>query len=168
MALFISMVLCGYVLYTTYVKWQFQPDIGFTKKIKTVQSIPFPTLTICPQTKAQKSLFSFEHCYRRRFEKTEQHGSSFIESAYFESLLHACDPQLLKFLNLNESVLGENFEIVPILQKLLYTVDDTMMFCKWRDNLVNCSKFFNEIITDQGICFSFNMLDYKNLFHDGV
>lgn len=167
-ALAISIILCGCVLYTTYVKWQFHPDIGFTKNIKPVQSIPFPTLTICPQTKAKKSLVSFEHCYRRRFEKIEQHGDSYSESVYFETLLHACDPQLMKYLMLNRSVHSSDYEMVPELRDMLYTIDDSMMFCKWRDNLVNCSRFFKEIFTDQGICFSFNMLDYKDLFRDGV
>lgn len=149
------------------MKWQFRPDIGFTKKLTPVQTIPFPTLTICPQTKAKKSLVSFEHCFRRRFEKTEVHGKSYDESIFFESLLHVCDPQLLKHFTFDDVILNGSSEIVEELKKTLYSLDDSMMFCKWRDSLVRCSKFFNEILTDQGICFSFNMLDYKEMFRGG-
>lgn len=160
-----SVSMCGYLLHTSYAKWQFNPDIGFLKKIKPVQEVPFPALTICPQTKAQKTLTSFESNYRRYFEDGEVHGDSYIESKYFEYLLHVCDPQLLNNFNLNVSLLTNGSELVPHLRNILTDLDYSLMFCKWRDNYVDCSDIFNEIITDQGICFSFNMLHHQELFN---
>lgn len=166
LALTTSFVLCGYVLSLTFIKWQYSPTLGFYKKLAAVQSIPFPTLTVCPLTKVRKSLTRFEHSFRQRYEKVERHGESYNESLYFEALLHACDPQLLKYLDMNESVLESDMDLVVMLQKILYSHDDSMMLCKWRDNMTKCSELFNKILTDQGICFSFNMLDHQQLFNN--
>jgi acid-sensing ion channel, other len=133
-----------------------------------VQSIPFPSITICPQTKAKKSLTSFEYSYRQRFEEQIVHGDSLMESIYFETLLHVCDPQLAKYHIMNYSVLNDNYKLVPELEKMLYSVDDTILLCKWRESLVDCSEFYNEVITDQGKCFSFNMMNHQELFQNGT
>lgn len=167
-ALIISFLLCSYVLYTTFVKWQYEPEIGSMRKPRPVQTIPFPTVTICPQTKTKKSFTSFENSYRRRFEDEEIHGSSYMESIYFETLLHVCDPQLVKYHTMNYSVLSEDYNLVPELQNMLYTVDDAIMLCKWRESLEDCSQLFNDVFTDQGVCFSFNMLDHNELFNDDM
>lgn len=95
------------------------------------------------------------------------HGFSYMESVYFETLLHVCDPQLvLPFIN--NSVLRDDYELVNELRRMLYTIDDTFFLCKWRERLVDGCRLFNEIITDQGVCFSFNMLDHSELFQEGM
>lgn len=131
-----------------------------------MQSIPFPTITICPQTKSKKSFASFEHYYRRYFENTESHGKSYTESIFFETLLHVCDPQLVTHLHFNLSIIDNSDKLVPQLKRMLYTLDDSFMMCKWRHENVDCGELFNQIITDQGICFAFNMLDHQELFQE--
>lgn len=161
--------MCSVLLHTTYSKWQYKPDIGFTKNLRPVQEIPFPALTICPMTKAKKTLTNFEFNYRQFFENDEVLGESFIESKYFEYLLHVCDPQLMKSFNFTKSIIHDNGdEFLIHLEELLYSLDESMFLCKWRDKYEGCDKIFNEVITDQGVCFTFNTLDHNALFRDGM
>lgn len=38
-----------------WIKWQTSPvTMDFTEKEETIAAIPFPTVTICPETKANK------------------------------------------------------------------------------------------------------------------
>lgn len=49
-----------------YSKWQMSPVIvSFAEKYTRVSEIPFPAVTICPETKARSSLLNFTHLYNR-------------------------------------------------------------------------------------------------------
>lgn len=54
-------------------------------------------------------------------------------------------------------------EFVKILRKLSVP-SDFILFCKFRGKLDDCTKLFKETITDDGICFTFNMLESKDMF----
>ena len=57
---------------------------------------------------------------------------------------------------------GENY--VEILRKISVP-SDFLLFCKFKGKLeVDCLKFFKETITDDGICYTFNMLKPNELF----
>lgn len=48
----------------TYVKWQHSPVIvSFAKSPTPIGNIPFPAITICPETKAKQTLFNFTQFY---------------------------------------------------------------------------------------------------------
>ena len=47
-------------------KWQKSPVIvSFAEKYTRVSEIPFPAVTICPETKARSSLLNFTHLYNQ-------------------------------------------------------------------------------------------------------
>lgn len=167
-ALIASIGMCGYLLHTSYAKWQYKPDIGLTRKTRPVQEIPYPTVTICPITKVSRTLTNFELTYRRYFEDDEVHGESYVNSEYFEYLLHVCDPQLLNNFKFNYSLLPEEDTLMAQLEEILYTLDDSMMFCKWRESYVDCDEIFTAVLTDQGNCFSFNNLLPEEIFNEDM
>lgn len=53
----VALGLCGLVIENNYSKWQMSPVK--TNKIKNSisETIPFPTITICPEIKTMKSRF---------------------------------------------------------------------------------------------------------------
>lgn len=65
-----------------YNKWQKSPVIvSFAEKYTRVSEIPFPAVTICPETKARSSILNFTELYSRwvndgleRLEKDENEG----------------------------------------------------------------------------------------------
>lgn len=66
-----------------YTKWQKSPVIvSFAEKYTRVSEIPFPAVTICPETKARSSMLHFTDLYNRwvrdgleTLEKEDEKGS---------------------------------------------------------------------------------------------
>lgn len=60
--------LIGSILVTkeVYNKWQKSPVIvSFAEKYTRVSEIPFPSVTICPETKARTSMLNFSDLHDR-------------------------------------------------------------------------------------------------------
>lgn len=79
----------GSILVTkeVYNKWQKSPVIvSFAEKYTRVSEIPFPAVTICPETKARTSILNFTDLHNRWItngleilEKEEKEGLVFCE-----------------------------------------------------------------------------------------
>lgn len=60
----ISLVLCGFLIHNVWIKWDQSPVIvSFAEKTTPVYAIPFPAITICPETKTYVRLFNFTEMY---------------------------------------------------------------------------------------------------------
>ena len=66
-----------------------------------------------------------------------------------------CDSHLFDSMRL-KSPPTPGSEFAEILREL--APDDSMLFCKFKGQFSNCESFFNESITDEGICSTFNLL----------
>lgn len=40
----------------------------------------------------------------------------------------------------------------------------TLSKCKWRNKLIECSQYFRNILTEGGICFAFNALNFEDIY----
>jgi amiloride-sensitive sodium channel len=49
----LSILGCIYYATQVYDKWYVTPDIGLKVEYKSSRNVPFPALTICPQTKVR-------------------------------------------------------------------------------------------------------------------
>ena len=150
-----------------YNKWNLSPDIStFTEKKASVWTIPFPAVTICPETKVKKSNLDFTKCHKTI--KNTPPGESFNltddELIKMEAMAQVCDPHLLYGHNISSGL--ELDDIVPTLQQITPELNQTMLFCLWRNNLKDCDKLFTEIITDEGSCQTFNMLDSTEIYRE--
>lgn len=59
-----SIYLCSRLIYNVYTKWDQSPVIvSFAEKSTPVWQIPFPAVTMCPETKAQSELFNYTATY---------------------------------------------------------------------------------------------------------
>lgn len=82
-----------------------------------------------------------------------------------ESVVQICDAHLT-----NHFVIGDNVtdkSITKTLTRLAPTINETMMMCKFQNTLQYCNKYFDELMTDEGRCFTFNMINSEELFRDG-
>lgn len=57
---------------------------------------------------------------------------------------------------------GEEFE--KILREIAVPKNEMILFCRFRNEILPCSDLFIESITDDGICYTFNMMDYEDLY----
>jgi acid-sensing ion channel, other len=161
--LILSFGFSGYFLVNTFLKWYINPDIGMRKEIFNIRELPFPAITICPQTKTKIEHLSFRETYKTYWENFKLKASD-ADAAKFESLLHVCEPELSYNIQLNDSKALKGHEIVRILKEISYSTNDSMMFCKFRSELRDCTSLFKEVITSLGVCYSMNMLNYNDIF----
>lgn len=51
-----------------------------------------------------------------------------------------------------------------ILKNVSIPQKEIILFCKFHNSLIDCSELFEEVITDDGICYTMNMLKAKEMF----
>ncbi|XP_072397815.1 pickpocket protein 28-like [Diabrotica undecimpunctata] len=157
----IALSSCVYAILEVYYKWIRSPVIvTFATQETPIYTIPFPAVTICPESKTNQSLYNHTNIVRKILEKKsltedEQNTLNYI------SLICNGGPHLNvakgKFIDEN---------IYEVLAKVQFT--SPLSFCKYMGKLVACDEIFEPIITDDGICYSFNVLDKSDLFRDIV
>lgn len=149
---------CSYQIYETFKKWQESPVIvSIDEKSTPIWSIPFPAVTICPEILFKKSLFNFSTVkyYDLDNELTEQ-------QIMFQNALFPICPYSYPIINDIE------INFIQELKKIAVPMDEVFAYngCSWRGVLKKCSKLFTEVITDEGICYTFNMLNHNDLLTD--
>lgn len=70
-----------------------------------------------------------------------------------------CDPHLFTKPISSNATSGKEFE--KILRKV--SIDNFVLFCKFRNEIIDCSEHFNEIVTSEGICKTFNFRSVDGL-----
>lgn len=62
-------MVCGSLIKDVYTKWDQSPVIiSFAEKPMPVWEIPFPAVTICPETKAKTDYINFTAAYHMMLE----------------------------------------------------------------------------------------------------
>jgi amiloride-sensitive sodium channel len=83
-----------------------------------------------------------------------------------EAVAQICDAHLFDNLAIKSGL--QAHEIVPLLRSITVSLNETTLFCKWRNSINSCSEFFTEILTEEGFCYTFNVLDSSELYRDNV
>lgn len=147
-------------------KWQTSPVIvSFAEKSTPVWQIPFPAVTICPETKAMKKHLDFTKAYRRMYYEVGE-NLTIDELQSLEAIAQICDPHLMMKFPLESGL--ETEEILPLLRRITVSLNETTLFCKWRNQISDCGSFFTETITEEGFCYTFNVLDSSELFKEDI
>ena len=115
------MAVCTYQIYSLYSKWQANPVIvTFDTNPTPIWKIPFPAVTICPQSKSNHTEFILSQLLN----KTRQDYSSFERRSLY-ALAHLCrrDHSLFKSLRnrmINQDVIGDLLEFSLDSMKLIH------------------------------------------------
>lgn len=59
-------------------------------------------------------------------------------------------------------------EYVGLLVGMAPRVKDVFEECYFMDRFFDCDYFFHETITEDGICFTFNVFDSRKMFHEDL
>ncbi|CAD6996199.1 unnamed protein product [Ceratitis capitata] len=167
-----SIYCCSNLIHCVYVKWNETPVIvSFSEKSTPVWSIPFPAITICSETKrVPREGFSYgkflqdlqEHVETRRHFQAK--NLSRVELEELRTLLHICNPQLIKQGTPNLS--SDLIDYFSVLERIQPEFNRYFYFCKWFSHFGECDELFTRTYTNEGICFTFNGLNATDLYRE--
>ncbi|XP_063916929.1 pickpocket protein 28-like isoform X2 [Zophobas morio] len=155
----ISLGVCVLSIYMVYRKWDDSPVIvSFANTGTPIYKIPFPAITICPETKSARNKFNFTDLLLKKINDKNLTDS---ESVQFDYMSLICDEYL------NESstfTVSEQFYDFVDEVKPMFNVSN----CIYRGKKLTCDKIFKPIFTEEGVCYTFNMLDRSEIFKENV
>ena len=163
-ALLVSFTGCTILIWNVYEKRQSSPVIvSFNEKSTPVWQIPFPAVTICPETKALKNNIDFTKWFHLvNDSKLTQKDAESETFKTMEAMTHVCDASLFKNMNFSSGIPSE--DITETLYNIAPDLRETLDICRWKNKLVDCEKLFIESITDEGTCYTFNSLVLSQIY----
>lgn len=166
------MSIIGFLFYVNgvYSKWMLAPDIGITANLKPIREIPFPAVTICAPMNIKNEQANFNKVYK----EININGSlnekemDIDKQKMISAIVQSCDPNLS--ISFTEKIKqSASHDLVDHLLKGSFNVNEAFHQCYLNSNLKkNCNDIFNRIITDDGICYSYNMQGYNTLFNKNL
>ncbi|XP_056634912.1 pickpocket protein 28-like [Diorhabda sublineata] len=162
----VSLYICTKLVLSAYGKWQNTPVIVSFATIDTPNwQVPFPAVTICPEIKSIPSKFNYSYYLGK---KIKGESLTELEELKFGYVTLACrqDNNISFKSTLADRAAKE--DIHTFLDSVQPDFFKTISKCKYMGYVENCSEIFTPIITDEGICYSFNILDRDQLFKDTV
>ncbi|CAH1127819.1 unnamed protein product [Ceutorhynchus assimilis] len=171
----VCLSFCGYFITMVYQKWENSPVIvSFATRETPIHEIPFPAVTICPEIKAIKEMYDHSKMVVK-LKKKERLTKDEYESTSFMNLL--CDVNLTEhlfryendseFSYFNNYLYSDNkfydfmFDVAP-------NIFGNFMACKWMNKFQDCDDMFSLILTDEGLCATFNMIDKSEIYSSDV
>ncbi|KAF2889903.1 hypothetical protein ILUMI_16270, partial [Ignelater luminosus] len=161
-----SLYFCVSSIIEAYRKWEYSPVVvSFSTSETPVWKIPFPAVTICPQVKAQRKLVNFTRLILKKRNKQFLDKEENKQLEYM-SMICKTEWDLIGETNFTEIIDGN--DIIDFFIKIQPSFFDTVDRCYWLGK--NCSEdidyIFTPLITKEGICYSFNLLDRNEIFTD--
>lgn len=143
-----------------YDKRQEKPVmISLSKLLTPTFDIPFPAVTICPEIKAKCDKINMTEITRRADSKY-----TYQEVERVSALSHVCDNNVYdKNIQKITAMTNENLDVIKLLEEMSFEQDDLFEKCRYNSwKFDSCEKFFVKTLTDAGICYTFNMLNFKD------
>lgn len=79
-----------------------------------------------------------------------------------EALIQICDSFTFTEFNLGETI--SDASIVETLFNMSIKIEDSMHYCEWRSDDIDCRNLFRPILTEDGFCFTFNSLNSRDIY----
>ncbi|KAL1401557.1 hypothetical protein pipiens_006516 [Culex pipiens pipiens] len=165
----LSLTGCSWLIRDAYRRWDQNPVIiSFDEKTKPIWSFPYPAVTICPETKFQMAIMN----YTEEFLKFERDPDGYVPDEKrresFFSALHICNQhQLSKTISqlrrYNHTVERNCLETLRWMSLSISSMFETFTI---QNSQVYYWEYFKEILTEDGICYTFNFA--WDLFRPGV
>ncbi|XP_055528659.1 pickpocket protein 28-like [Wyeomyia smithii] len=162
---FLSLYGCGRLIQNIYHKWDQTPVIvSFNEKSTPIWQIPFPAVTICPETKALAKYLNITTSYYMLTNTTEEDMDELIFNR-LRAVAQVCDAHIFQDKPLNQTF---DRDCVDWLRNVSVSASDMLMMCSWRNNVSACDNFFTETLTEEGVCYTFNSLGADDLLRQEV
>ncbi|XP_061393668.1 pickpocket protein 28-like [Musca vetustissima] len=178
--IFLSLFYCVTSVMQTFGKWKDRPVIvSFSESSVDISKIPFPAVTICPETKRPLNKGpSFNALYSQLKSIDAFSGNSNITSKElrdFLTLAQVCDLDYLNDGKADGSVEIDltNLQYPPLdyMAILSEMAPDLSMNNEghfWSSNPMNITHLYTKIYTEEGVCYTFNGLNATDLYREST
>lgn len=156
----LSLVSFSYCGYKITLEMFF--DVVLLTNIKQVSThkIPFPAVTIC------SPLFSTDSAVN--ISKIIEENSKISDCKSYAANAQKCPLKIINVVAQQCNGLYDLESITKSIENSSMDVKKLIRKCSWRENEVECQKIFNPIVTQNGICYSFNMMGFGSIFNRGI
>lgn len=87
------------------------------------------------------------------------------QKSNLEAIYQVCKTDSFNYRNLLPEIEGS---FTDVLKRIAIPFNETFLRCKWRGMKKNCEDLFTELITDEGVCYTFNMMKYQDFYNDKI
>lgn len=81
-----------------------------------------------------------------------------------EAMMHICRFYFGDNMHFENEFANES--IYDIISTMALTMNDTLFNCVWKSKVESCSQFFSPVLTEDGLCFTFNALNSRDIYTD--
>lgn len=161
-AFLLSFGACTFLIAKIYIKWRNDPVVVILdERSSPTWLIPFPAITICPESKAAKDFLDISEVFNRT---RHNYSISNEEEIILESLYQVCDFFDGGMWKLDPRV-GNNTPVDYIEELRKVSIGyDKVSTVEWKGNRSSFKSLFHETVTDEGICHTFNMMDHQDMY----
>ncbi|KAG5671927.1 hypothetical protein PVAND_002095 [Polypedilum vanderplanki] len=162
-----SIILLIYSSFWLIWKYNYEPDFGVKIIQRPMREIPFPAFTICSPVFAKNNLANYLKLGNIFNSKA---NFTIKEQNYFAANYQVCNPfdDIGDFQTVKDHVMNRtDFDIVKLLNESSMNVTELIHFCSISDEL-DCVKSFNQILTERGFCYNFNMQSNDLIYNDVI
>lgn len=172
-----SIIACSAFIFQAWSKWQNSPVIVTFSEVSTpVYHIPFPTVTICTDIRIKQSVLNYTDFWHQLNHGNRSYSLPRPTVEMLYSLSPLCDKQthnLQRYVNYFGGVYGTHFKNMDArffhdVEKVAPSLDEMFLRCTWQGQEVGCASIFNEILTDEGLCYTFNYLNASELYIENM
>lgn len=178
------MVLFSMSIQNIWMKWNTNPvTYSFSEKQVSISSIPFPMITVCPETKTMRDKLDLISVYYSKLMNVSKSKFYFVEffspmipiksSLQFrkmrlDAIVHLCKnfSHSIQFYGL-EWIYDDFTEewIYDVIADMAPSFNNTHHECRWkRVQGHNCYQNFVHVLTEKGLCYAINVVNSHEIY----
>ncbi|KAJ8733085.1 hypothetical protein PYW08_001383 [Mythimna loreyi] len=170
-----SVSMCLFLISKVWHKWQTSPVIvTVSEQLVPVNEMPFPSVTICPQSKCKQSVYNFtkEKLLLDEFMWGPGRNATINDTmreriAKFASISKICNLPVSFFFKLHDIYPSNhtNSSFVENIIEVAPNYEDVFHVCFVNGiQLKNCKSLFSMVLTSEGLCYNMNSLAAEEIF----
>ncbi|XP_046391658.1 pickpocket protein 28-like [Ischnura elegans] len=158
----LSIYACSLVILKVWRKWENSPVIvSFADSSTPVWQIPFPAVTICSEVKYRRNIYNYSYI-NQMLAREKDISSENRRKHEYKSLLCE-DPDFTD--GASETI---DIGAIQFFQEAAPPCDD-FFYCEWKGQFARCCReLFRPILTEEGVCYTFNMLATTQIFTNNM